>query len=373
MSKCIFILGSIDKKLIIPLLLSLVYLILNIYEIFEETDDSNIYVNYVGYSFGQMSALIIPYIFKIKKSETGSKKCTKENFKDYFFLILINVIFSAVEMVSIFFGDDDIPRLCIIEGFEIIIIFSMTLLVMKYKYYMHHIISLIIFIILSIIIDGMLKRIQYISIEGILAQIAYTIIESTYYIYIKYLIDVKYRYYWNILFFIGISSLVIDSLTFIILFSIKQSTNDPEILTNLDYYSIDNIGNIIIRFIVEFLFFGVAYNILEMETLNNFSLNHIFVCYEISKIPEIFIHNNNNVFGWLSIIPVILQVIILLFYLEIFEYNFCNLNENTKKNIQKREKADNLDCIKDEKSMQIEMFPGYYIEHDDEDKIEITL
>ena len=44
-----------------------------------------------------------------------------------------------------------------------------------------------------------------------------------------------------------------------------------------------------------------------------------------------------------------------------------------QKNIQKREKADNLDCIKDEKSMQIEMFPGYYIEHDDEDKIEITL
>ncbi len=37
------------------------------------------------------------------------------------------------------------------------------------------------------------------------------------------------------------------------------------------------------------------------------------------------------------IILSILQVIILLFYLEIFEFNFCALNKNTKKNIDERE------------------------------------
>lgn len=31
------------------------------------------------------------------------------------------------------------------------------------------------------------------------------------------------------------------------------------------------------------------------------------------------------------------QILSLLFYLEIFEYNFCDLNKNTKRNIRLRE------------------------------------
>ena len=39
---------------------------------------------------------------------------------------------------------------------------------------------------------------------------------------------------------------------------------------------------------------------------------------------------------WHSIILFVFQFIILLFFLEIFEFNFCKLNENTKKNIEER-------------------------------------
>ncbi len=103
-----------------------------------------------------------------------------------------------------------------------------------------------------------------------------------------------------------------------------------------------------------------------METLSKLTLNHIFACYEISKIPGKFI-GIEDVFGWLSIIPALLQVIILLFYLEIFEYNFCDLNINTKRNIQERERADCLNCTKDDndKDKLIEMIPGYYIDGND--------
>ena len=186
--------------------------------------------------------------------------------------------------------------------------------------------------------------------------------EAIWYCYIRYMIESKYHYYWNILFIAGITNLISYSLAFVVLFSIKESTNNPDIFANLDYYSTENITDIIIRCFVKLIFYGVAYNILEMETLSKFSINHIFAFYELSKIPGLFIENE-SLLDWLSIIPALLQVIILFFYLEIFEYNFCNLNKNTKRNIQKREKTDNFEFIKDDTNTLIEMTPDYYVEY----------
>ena len=39
----------------------------------------------------------------------------------------------------------------------------------------------------------------------------------------------------------------------------------------------------------------------------------------------------------LFLIPAFFQIVSLLFYLEILEFNFCNLNKNTKRNIMLRE------------------------------------
>ena len=208
----------------------------------------------------------------------------------------------------------------------------------------------------------MLSSFQKNRIESILIQLAYAIIEAIWYCYISYMIVTKYYYYWNILFIAGITNLISYSLAFVVLFSIKESTNNPDIFENLDYYSTENIGDIIIRFLIEFIFYGIAYNILEMETLSKFSINHILACYELSKIPGIFVENE-TLLDWLSIIPALLQVIILFFYLEIFEYDFCNLNKNTKRNIKAREKKDNFDLIKDDKDELIEMISGYIVEY----------
>ena len=50
----------------------------------------------------------------------------------------------------------------------------------------------------------------------------------------------------------------------------------------------------------------------------------------------------------------------LLFYLEIFEFNFCSLNKNTKKNIEEREKT-----LSSKNSSENNILP------DDESEIEI--
>ena len=67
----------------------------------------------------------------------------------------------------------------------------------------------------------------------------------------------------------------------------------------------------------------------------------------MEKIPSTLLATESNN-RWLILIISIFQIICLLFYLEIFEFNFCSLNENTKRNIEERminESKENTDDI----------------------------
>ena len=64
--------------------------------------------------------------------------------------------------------------------------------------------------------------------------------------------------------------------------------------------------------------------------LDKLEPDYILVSYVISKIP-VTILETESINRWLILLISIFQIIILLFYLEIFEYNFCSLNKNTKK------------------------------------------
>ena len=82
---------------------------------------------------------------------------------------------------------------------------------------------------------------------------------------------------------------------------------------------------------------------------------YIFICYEMGKIPANiidFVSNDYQIRGEFKVLILIaililslLQIITLLFYLEIFECNFCSLNKNTKKNIEERERMLAVDDI----------------------------
>ena len=101
-------------------------------------------------------------------------------------------------------------------------------------------------------------------------------------------------------------------------------------MPSLEEYNKSKIGRIIIRFLIGIFLGGFALSFLEVQTINLFNPNYILVCYEISKISNILYHIE-DLSVLLSIIPYIFQIIALLFYLEIFEFNFCDLNKNTKK------------------------------------------
>ena len=104
------------------------------------------------------------------------------------------------------------------------------------------------------------------------------------------------------------------------------------------------------------------------------SPNYIIICYEIRTIPSNIInfvtnhYKNLGNFKVLILIAIlvlsVLQIITLLFYLEIFELNFCSLNKNTKRNIEERERmlsVNNIDFTNIDNESDIEI-KGYIIE-----------
>ena len=89
--------------------------------------------------------------------------------------------------------------------------------------------------------------------------------------------------------------------------------------------------------------------------LNNLEPDFIAVSYVFSKIPTTILETEGSMKKWLIILISIFQIIFLLFYLEIFEYNFCSLNKNTKKNIIKREISETNQTHKNEILLRIDM------------------
>ena len=73
-------------------------------------------------------------------------------------------------------------------------------------------------------------------------------------------------------------------------------------------------------------------------TLESLSPNHMIISYAISKMANILANSQSNK-KWHSLILFAILFIILLFFLEILEFNFCNLNKNTKRNIEERSLA----------------------------------
>ena len=80
-------------------------------------------------------------------------------------------------------------------------------------------------------------------------------------------------------------------------------------------------------------------SLLRMLTLSYLTANHILISYAISKLSNILLKSDHKN-KWYSIILFIFQFLSLMFFLEVFEFNFCGLNTNTKRQIEFREETD---------------------------------
>ena len=162
MTNFIFSLGKIDKKLILVFSFALNEVILNFLNHYYPKEKTYQIMDSYSISLAEMLVLAIPYIIKykekiIKKDEIFSKK----NIKYQGFLWLISALLYGTISFNSFSNDNSLNAphseiLCTKEAVEIIILIIFTKIFLKYKYYIHHVISLILFCILCFFIDYLL-------------------------------------------------------------------------------------------------------------------------------------------------------------------------------------------------------------------------
>ena len=341
MSKFPIICGILGKKLYLTILLALVLILYIELKGLIPTGNDIPLINNLGGPVIEMLSVFIPYIFKLKgKSKASKKKCTKSNFKDYFIFCLITFLFFGInyfiEYLNIVALSVNVMwiGLC----FQMICYFFLSMIILKSKYYIHNIISLILFCIFTVIIDLIIENLKYIELKSFLFFIP-NLVDNILSCYMKYLIDKKYHSYWNVLFFFGLFIFIVYTTEFII--KIKKEPNTIfKVLEN------GKTKYIILNFLLDAIVHEYLRMLLTLLILEYFSFNHVFISHLLYRIVIGFIQSITNFDSYKNylffLIPAFFQVFSLLFYLEILEFNFCNLNRNTKRNIMLREQEEML-------------------------------
>ena len=350
MSGFIISLGLINKKLYFPIIYIIIKIITNICWIYVDYNLVSLYISTIGISAGQISSFLVSKLMKYHKiSPKKKEKVNKQYIKDYLFLFLILLAYNLTNITHVYFGyDEEKPEnsyteLYINDAIDIIFITLATHFILKYKYYIHHMLSIALFVVLSSIIDLLVGNFKKLNLITVLFTFFYVLTESLFYSYIKYLNANKYYFFMNILLFTGIFNFVFFSLSFLSNIIINIKNGDNEMIFEFYFFLRDfGLWKIIFLFAFSFILDGFASGIIEYATIKELTPNYAIIGYELSKIP-FTIKDNEGVNRWIILVISIFQIISLLFYLEILEYNFCSLNKNTKKNIMDREKKETFD------------------------------
>ena len=344
MSKCIFSLGLIEKKLLLPLFYQIVYTALFIYWYYFEYTEATLLLEGFSSSLGQIMIFFVSNMYKYRRIKTKTEKAKKSSILDYILLFFCGVLYNGNNFLQLYLeesGQDEENSALLLhinDALGIIFLTVITYFLLKDNYYIHHIISIILFVILSLTIDLILDNYSNINIFSILNSIAYIFVNSFIYSYFKYLIEKKYYFSFDVIFVYGIFRFLVFIIALIIIIPVEKENNNNKLFSQLQNLY-DESGVWIIIFICVFglIVMGFLTGLLEALILDRLSPIFVIIGGELGKIPTNIMAIKDYKM-WIILVITILQLIILFFYLEIFEYNFCSLNENTKKNILERER-----------------------------------
>ena len=359
MAKSPIIFGRINKRLLLPVFLSITQIILLIVNNFYYPENKDIVSSTYSLALGQIIIKFLPCILKISNDEEPKKEKEIKQRKclHYFFLcglFLINQgIHSGYSIAGKFLAGLQISyndsNLFLVQDFAILSIemafmalFSRFLL--KYKYFKHHIISIIIFIILGISCEIIIilksKSAKLISgnVRGYLIvniiQVINCLVDALYFCYQKYLMETLYYPYWNIAFIPGIFIFALATTLLMISLIDKRKLNSSlDFVRNFYlYYQLN--GWIIFGKIILVVVIHIILCPLTILTIYYYSPNFILIIFQISTIVYNLIHHTKES---LYCIPIfIFQFLVLMIHLEILELNFSGLNKYTKRNIELR-------------------------------------
>ena len=175
-------------------------------------------------------------------------------------------------------------------SFEMICMVVVSIMMLKYKYYKHHIISIIIFIIFGIICDIYLM--DDVNIDKIFFLIKFirllaVAVEAVFYCYQKYMMEVLFYPYWNIAFIPGVFMFVLASVLLILALVApdKENTEMDFVIIFYKYFRENDAGIIIGKVIIVFILHVIMCP-LSILILYYFSPNFILIIFQLSSITK---------------------------------------------------------------------------------------
>ena len=382
MAKCFIILGQINKLMLLPLLLTVTqvgYILINKYFLKEQKYSI---LELLMISLGQISTRFIPCIIKIsnEKYKENSKLTKKKKCLHYFILCLlcyINMFLgnfaNILKLGQIVFMNNNLfpnDEFVLTISLEMFVLNAITVWVLKYKYFKHHIISLVVSLTFGMVSYMILIDFKFKNYIVLIIRCFQAVVEALYICYQKYMMEKFYYPYWNIALVSGIV-IFFPSLCGIIIVNILKINIKSVSITS--YFNNGNIGLNIIKLLLVFIL-HIIMSPLTILIIFYFRSNFILIVFLLTSIIQNIIDNSDNLNKLICIPFHLVQIFALLVYLEIIELNFCGLNKNTKRNIDLRAKEDLLDVGRDStldiNCIDIDNDYGIEIPDKDENKIE---
>ena len=290
---------------------------------------------------------------KYKEKQNKIHK-NKKSFKYILYLFLFRLIKSSYEIFYIHIINDKYiltELLNTTNGLGLILMSIGTYILLKYKYYIHHIISMIIYLSLSIAIDFILQNFQNSQYDYVYIYIIYIVNEISFFCYLKYLMDKIYYNYKEVVIYMGIIGFITNMLGYGAVFIYQYKLNTKEsIINELREYFVFDITKVLSFIFLQLLFVllnGGLYYLLIVLMIFYFKPNYIVMTDEINVFIECIAYKDKKN-KYYTFIPFFVQIFVLLIYFEIIELNFFKLNENTTKNILKREEIEKEEENEDE-------------------------
>jgi hypothetical protein len=366
MSSCFIRPGYIHKKLLIPSALIIINLVITIIsdEEIVENWPTNSLIDTFAMSIGYSLVIIVPHIklfssknvqFKTRKRYSLGKNIL------HFFILFLCYLFYILSIVLKLIKKNGILKtqiegnkeytsfhtkgFCTAESLEMIFLIIFSHFIFKEKYYRHNIISMILFIISSVLIDLCIKDDE---IEFFYLYIVEALFDSIYLIYQKYMIDKLYYSPYQVSCGLGV---ILFSTTVISSF---LSQHDFE-----GYYQKYNLALIIISIFVNIIIYFI-FNLLMMLTITYFGCSYILAIYVIPKLFILLIRKSSGDIEtkYFALIPGVLQFLSMFIHLEILELNFLGLNKYSRVSIEKRASLDISDEVLGGDDYE-EIAPGY--------------
>lgn len=342
MSKQFILLGELSKKHLLPLFLALSYLTYLLINRFYPIKVKNNIIDLYSNSLGFAGIIIIPYIFKFTQNDIPNipkeGEIQKNKYLHYFILIVVFILYTAAREIPGFLypgqlSDSDDPFAYI--GLEMICLTVVSVFLLKYKYYKHHILSIIGFVICGNACDLLLEYYPHILDSGpalMIIKIIGVIFDVIFFNVQKYMMEILYYPYWRINIILGIT--LFCATTIILIYVLIDKNSDVAFVVNFYKYFEYNAGLIIGKILLSTISFSI-FTTLCILNIYYFNPNYFIINFQLSKFVLTLIDSENQK-KFYCIIFFLLQTFFLLIYLEIIELNFLGLNYNTKRNIEIR-------------------------------------